>query len=64
MECPMCKQDKFIELKTSRETYCYGDYGWSIKECLSCGYKVRDKTFDGRFVGIDEVLVKPNISSK
>ena len=55
MKCPMCEKDRFIEIDTSQPSWIM-DYGWSIKECLQCGYKVKDRTFDGRFAGIDHVI--------
>jgi len=61
MICPMCKKPTFIELSKMDDEF-YMCYGYSIKECLHCEYKVCDKVMDGRFAGLDHVIRKPNVS--
>ena len=61
MACPICKQDTFIEMSAGENSSYFMDGGWSIKECLNCDYKVEDKTLDGRFIGIDHVITKPDM---
>lgn len=56
MICPICRSDKFVEIASSPMSEVYG---WSIKECYNCGYKVKDRTSDGRFAGVIEVLRRP-----
>ncbi len=56
MKCPNCESNKLVEVK-SWEPYYMG-YGWSVKECVSCGFRVRDKTLDRRFVCVDEIICK------
>jgi len=60
MECPICKRETFIELESYDPGYM--EYGWSLKECLCCGYKVMDKTLDSRFAGVDYVVTKPDLT--
>jgi C4-type Zn-finger protein len=62
MKCPMCGKNMFIELESWEPDYM--GYGWSIKECMNCGYKVKDKILDGRFAGIDYVIKKPRITKQ
>ncbi len=57
MECPICKESSFIEMESYEPFGLW--YGWSVKECMDCGYKVQDKTLDGRFAGVMRVITKP-----
>ena len=61
MICPICKKDTFIEIETWEPDWMA--YGWSIKECLTCEYKVEDRTIDGRFAGIKHVIRKPQLEA-
>lgn len=62
MKCPICQEDTFIEIDAWEPDYM--DYGWSIKVCRDCDYKVKDKTIDSRFAGIDHVIHLPLMSTQ
>jgi len=61
MKCPICGKNTFLELEAGGEGWC-GQEGYSVKECLSCDYKVQDRTRDGRFSGIHHVITKPDLA--
>jgi len=60
MKCPNCGSNSFLELETYEPSGMW--YGWSIKECQECHYKVKDRTLDGRFAGVLYVINKPDKS--
>ena len=61
MKCPHCEEDKLIEVESWEPDWM--DYGWSIKECSGCGFKVKDVTMDGRFARVDYVIRKPQANA-
>jgi len=61
MKCPNCKQNTLDEIESFEPNYM--GYGWSIKHCKYCDYKVKDNTMDRRFAGVNKVLNEGQIQA-